>query len=66
VSAPAAPESGDGEAAVRRIDSAPAAPVDLVEAAGAPIVKRVAPIAALLFLVMVLLRRRRRRRRRRG
>ena len=58
------PASANGESAqVRRIDSAPSAPVDLMSTAGAPVAKRVAPIVALLFLATWLLRRRRRRRR---
>jgi carbon monoxide dehydrogenase subunit G len=57
----------DGEPAeVRRIDSAPSAPVDLMGTAGAPVAKRVAPVVALLFVTMWLVRRRRRRRRTRG
>ena len=69
--APAATPNGlvpaDGEAAeVRRIDSAPSAPVDLMGTAGAPVAKRVAPVVALLFVTMWLVRRRRRRRRTRG
>lgn len=58
--------SGDGEAAepqVRRIESRPAEPVDLLGTAGAPVAKRLAPVVALLFLVSWLLRRRRRHRR---
>ena len=59
--------STNGEAApVRRIESAPSAPVDLMGTAGAPVAKRVAPVAALLFLTVWLLRRRRRSRRARG
>jgi len=49
--------------AVRTIDSPEAAPVNLVNAAGAPVMKRVAPILALVaigWLVRVLIRRRRR------
>jgi hypothetical protein len=56
-----APTNGE-TAQVRRIDSAPSAPVDLMGTAGAPVAKRVAPILALLFLAMWLLRRRRKRR----
>jgi carbon monoxide dehydrogenase subunit G len=57
----------NGEAApVRRIESAPSVPVDLMGAAGAPVAKRVAPLVALLFVTMWLVRRRRRRRRARG
>jgi carbon monoxide dehydrogenase subunit G len=70
--APAAPAAApaaaaevptNGEAApVRRVESAPAAPVDLMGTAGAPVAKRVAPVVALLFVTMWLVRRRRRRR----
>jgi len=57
------PASSNGESAhVRRIDSAPSAPVDLMSTAGAPVAKRIAPIVALLFLATWLLRRRRKRR----
>jgi len=65
--APAAsvPANGDG-AQVRRIESVPPPPVDLMGAAGAPVAKRVAPVVALLFVTMWLVRRRRRRRRARG
>jgi hypothetical protein len=48
---------------VRKVDSPEAAPVDLLESAGAPVAKRVAPILALVaigWLVRVLIRRRRR------
>ena len=47
----------------RRIDSADVAPVDLVGTAGAPLAKRVAPVAgvfAVLWLLRLLLKRRRR------
>ena len=64
---PATPAPANGATAtVRRIESAPSAPVDLMDAAGAPVAKRVAPVVALLFVAMWLLRRRRRRRRARG
>jgi len=65
--APAAsvPANGGG-AQVRRIESVPSPPVDLMGAAGAPVAKRVAPVVALLFVTMWLVRRRRRRRRARG
>jgi len=67
VATPNASVPADGEAAeVRRIDSAPSAPVDLMGTAGAPVAKRVAPVVALLFVTMWLVRRRRRRRRTRG
>jgi carbon monoxide dehydrogenase subunit G len=61
----AAPVNGEA-AQVRRIESAPPVPVDLMGTAGAPVAKRVAPIVALLFLTMWLARRRHRRRRARG
>jgi carbon monoxide dehydrogenase subunit G len=55
--------SSNGESAqVRRIESAPSAPVDLMSTAGAPVAKRIAPIVALLFLLTWLLRRRSKRR----
>jgi hypothetical protein len=49
---------------VRTIHSAPAEPVDLLGTAGPSIVKRAAPLAAVLGLVLLLWRRRRRRRHR--
>jgi carbon monoxide dehydrogenase subunit G len=64
--APAAAGAAAGEEAppgVRRIESAPTEPVDLVGAAGVPVAKRVAPavaILAVLWLLRVLLRRRKR------
>src|SRR5438552_3650593 len=65
VPAASVPANGDGEQ-VRRIESAPSPPVDLMGAAGVPVAKRVAPVVALLFVTMWLVRRRRRRRRARG
>ena len=44
--------------AVRKIEYKPAAPVDLLETAGAPVIKRAAPVVAILFLLVWLLRRR--------
>lgn len=46
---------------VRKIDYKPAEPVNLLETAGAPVVKRAAPFVALLFLLVWLLRRRKKR-----
>ena len=46
---------------VRTIHSAPAEPVDLLGTAGPSILKRVAPVAAILSVVLLLWRRRRRR-----
>jgi carbon monoxide dehydrogenase subunit G len=53
----------EGAPAVRKIESRPAAPVDLLGTAGAPMAKRAAPLIAILFLVAWLFRRRRRSRR---
>ena len=46
------------EPKVRKIESKPAEPIDLLETAGAPMLKRLAPVAAILLLVVLLLRRR--------
>ena len=46
----------------RKIDAPEAKPVDLLDAAGAPIAKRLAPVAILLLVLLVLLRGRRHRR----
>lgn len=51
---PAAPQ----EPKVRKIESKPAEPIDLLETAGAPMLKRLAPVAAVLLLIVLLLRRR--------
>ena len=48
---------------VRKVDSAEARPVDLLDAAGAPVAKRVGPIIGVLVVVLWLLRRRRKRKR---
>ncbi len=58
---PAAEPSGNG-AAVRRIDSAEAEPVDLLEIGGTPILRRLAPLVGIVLaglVVRALLRRRR-------
>jgi carbon monoxide dehydrogenase subunit G len=52
---------GSDSASVRMIRSAPAEPVDLLGTAGPSILKRVAPLAALVSVVLLLWRRRRRR-----
>jgi hypothetical protein len=49
-----------GPPSVRTIDSAPAEPVNLLGTAGPSVVKRLAPLAAVLGLVLLWLRRRRR------
>lgn len=61
---PPAAQADQSGPTIRRIESGDVAPVDLLETAGAPVAKRVAPIVALLFVLGLLLRRRRRRRRR--
>jgi len=58
--APAAPE----QPAVRKVQHAESAPVDLMEAAGGSVAKRLVPLALLALLVFILLRRRSKRRRR--
>ncbi len=52
---PAASPSGNG-AAVRRIDSAEAEPVDLLEVGGTPILRRLAPIVGIVVVLLVLRR----------
>jgi carbon monoxide dehydrogenase subunit G len=61
---PAVPTTGPASpgAGVRTVDSPEAKPVDLLDTAGAPVAKRVAPVLAILavaWLVRVLVRRRR-------
>ena len=56
--------NGSGTPSVRRIESAPAAPVDLLDAAGGSVARRVGPvIGAVVFLLWVFTRRRRRKHR---
>ncbi len=43
---------------VRKIDSKPAEPIDLIETAGATMLKRLAPIGIVVLLILILLRRR--------
>jgi hypothetical protein len=57
--------NGTGEAAaepgVRKVDSAPVEPIDLLDTAGAPLIKRLLPLiggAVLLLVVWRLIRRR--------
>lgn len=52
------PPTAPQEPKVRKIESKPAEPIDLLETAGAPMLKRLAPVAAILLLVVLLLRRR--------
>jgi hypothetical protein len=59
---PYTPPAAGGDGGVRKIDQPAVEPVDLLDAAGAPVAKRAIPLA-LFFLALILLRRRRRRRR---
>ena len=58
--APSGAPAGDSteKPTVRKIDYKPAEPVNLLDTAGAPIIKRAAQIAAIIFLLVWLLRRR--------
>jgi carbon monoxide dehydrogenase subunit G len=61
---PPAAQADQSGPTVRKIETTrDVAPVDLLETAGAPVAKRVAPLVAVLFVLGLLLRRRRRRRR---
>jgi carbon monoxide dehydrogenase subunit G len=61
--APATPGTdGAGQPTIRRPDTAPVEPVDLIGVAGGSVVRRAAPAAAAAFVVIVVLLRRRRRR----
>jgi carbon monoxide dehydrogenase subunit G len=61
---PPAAQADQSGPTVRKIETTrDVAPVDLLETAGAPVAKRVAPIVAVLFVLGLLMRRRRRRRR---
>jgi uncharacterized protein len=53
--------NGSAGAGPRRIDSAPAKPVDLLDTAGSSVAKRVGPVIGVLVVVLWLLRRRRKR-----
>jgi carbon monoxide dehydrogenase subunit G len=52
-------------AAVRAFDGPEAEPVDLLDAAGAPVARRLAPVVAGVVVLVIVVRLRRRRRRRR-
>jgi carbon monoxide dehydrogenase subunit G len=60
------PETPDGSASmpasptVRRIASQEAEPIDLLETAGAPLLKRLIPLVGVLIVLVLLLRRKRR------
>ena len=56
-----APSSNGESAGPRKIESKPAAPVDLLDAAGGSVAKRVGPIVGVLVVLLWLLRRRKKR-----
>lgn len=58
--APAAAAPTAAAPTVRKIESKHVEPIDLLETAGAPLLKRLAPVAAVLLVLLFLLRRRRR------
>jgi carbon monoxide dehydrogenase subunit G len=61
---PPAAQADQSGPTVRKIETTrDVAPVDLLETAGAPVAKRLAPLVAVLFVLGLLLRRRRRRKR---
>jgi carbon monoxide dehydrogenase subunit G len=51
--APEAPAAGSAAPTVRKIDSPDAQAVDLLDTAGAPVVKRVAPVVVVIVLLLV-------------
>ena len=59
VTAPEAATPSDGP---RRIVAKPAEPVDLLDAAGSPVARRVGPVVGVVVVVLWLLRRRRKKR----
>ena len=60
---PAAGQPSEDEPTIRRIESRPAQPVDLLDAAGGSMAKRLAPVGIGVLVLFFLIRRRRRRRR---
>lgn len=61
-SSPSAASGAPRAEGPRKIDGPEAKPIDLLDASGAPIAKRVGPIVGVLVVVLWLLRRRRKRR----
>jgi carbon monoxide dehydrogenase subunit G len=47
----------DASAAVRKVDHAESAPIDLIDTAGAPLAKRIVPVAVLVVIAVVVIRR---------
>jgi carbon monoxide dehydrogenase subunit G len=60
VAGPASNGAGTATATIRRIDSAPAQPVDLVATAGGSVLKRLLPVVAVALIAVVVVRRWRR------
>jgi uncharacterized protein len=60
---PTSTENSAPPAGVRKIDSPEAKPVDLIDTAGSPVLKRLAPVIGVAFGFLLLRRRFRRRRR---
>ncbi|MEM9034813.1 MAG: SRPBCC family protein [Actinomycetota bacterium] len=57
--APSAASSEPASSGPRQIDSPEVEPVDLLDTAGAPVAKRMAPLALIVLVLLFLLRRRR-------
>ena len=49
-------EPASSEAGVRKIDSAPVEPIDLLETAAAPVAKRLLPVLGVVVLLLVIWR----------
>jgi uncharacterized protein len=63
IAGPAPVSAPPGAAGPRQVDSPEAEPVDLLDTAGAPVLKRLLPVAVVAVVVLVVVRRRKRRRR---
>ena len=57
-SSPGSTSAAADKPTVRKIDYKPTEPVNLLDTAGAPVIKRAAPLVAILFLLVWLFRRR--------
>jgi len=56
----AAADTPAAEASVRKVDHAEAAPIDLIDTAGAPLAKRIVPVAVVAVIAVLVIRRIRR------
>ncbi len=52
--------AAEASAAVRKVDHAEAAPIDLIDTAGAPLAKRIVPVAVVTVIAVLVIRRIRR------